>query len=311
MAKFRVFNVQLLPNEDGINEVGRSGYRKLFSELKKLNGDYLKASTHTTFHYKVAADTFIGPYDFNFPSGYVYGHFVRYSKASEITELRTGKTLYRAPRSGKEVSGIVKVPYVFDTTRHLLAIDGAALPKSESFVDALIRFLTPVQEASFPNHELTVNLVSRANAIEQVFQTALSYKVVELNLSFRNGPASDALLAELKESKTHQVKVCASAGPKGRMSKVPEFIKDLLRAASSLGWSRISYFVQQPDADKGVVKKAVFDSREAPLTLVARHSSSDTSEAEFFERVSEKLEELDLNQSDGDALLVEDLSEAE
>lgn len=308
MAKFRIFNVQLLPNEDGIDEVGRSGYRKLFSGLKAINSTHLKASTHTSYHYKVATDTFIGPYDFNFPSGYVYGYFVKYAKASEITELRTGRTLYRAHRSGKEVSGVVKIPYVFDTDRHLLAIDGAALPKSEFFVEALIKFFSPVQEASFPNHELTVNLVSRANAIEQVFQTALSYKVVELNLSFRNGPASDALLAELKESKTHQVSVRASAGPQGRMSRVPEFIKELLRAASSLGWSRITYFVQEPNAVSGAPKKATFDSREAPLTFAARHSSSDTSEAEFFERVSEKLDELDLNQSNDDELPDEDAS---
>lgn len=190
----------------------------------------------------------------------------------------------------------MNIPYVFDTDRHLLAIDGAALPKSEFFVQALERFLLPVQAASFPEHELTVNLVSRANAIEHVFQTAAAYKVVELNLSFRNGPASDALLDELKESKTHQVSVRASAGAKGRMSKIPEFIKDLLRAASSLGWSRISYFVKDTAAVEGTTKKATFDSREAPLTFVARHSSSDSSEAEFFARVSEKLEELDLEE---------------
>lgn len=294
MSKFRIFNVQLLPNEDGIEEVGRAGYRKLFSELNKLNRQHLRDSTHTGFHFQVATDTFIGPRDFHFPSGYVYGYFVRYSKASEITELRTGKTLYKAPKSGKEVSGVVNIPFVFDTDRHLLAIDGAALPKSEDFVQALQRFLSPVQVAIFPDHELTVNLVSRSNAIEQVFQTAASYKVIELSLSFRNGPASDALLDELKESKTHQVSVRASAGAKGRMSKVPEFIKDLLRAASSLGWSRITYFVQDPGGVEGVTKKATFDSREAPLTFAARHSASDTSEAEFFERVSEKLDEIDL-----------------
>lgn len=296
MSKFRIFNVQLLPNEDGIEEVGRAGYRKLFSELNRLNKQHLRNSTHTSFHYPVAADTFIGPRDFHFPSGYVYGYFVRYSKASEITELRTGRTLYKAPKSGKEVSGIVQIPFVFDTDRHLLAIDESVLPKSEFLVQALERFLTPVQVAEFPDHELTVNLVSRANAIEHVFQTATSYKVVELNLSFRNGPASDALLDELKESKTHQVSVRASAGAKGRMSKVPEFIKDLLRAASSLGWSRITYFVKDSGAVEGVTRKATFDSREAPLTFAARHSSSDTSEAEFFERVSEKLEEIDLEE---------------
>lgn len=294
MAKFRIFNIQLLPNEDGIQEVGVSGYRKLFSELKNLNQQHLRASTHTSFHYPINGDSFIGPKDFSFPAGYVYGNFVRYTKADRITELRTGKTLFNAPRSGKGVVGVNLIPFVFDTERHLLAIDGAHLPKSEVFIEALFRFLNPIQD-KFPNHELTVNLVSRRNAIEKVFHNATAYKTVELALSFRNGPASDELLQELKESKTHQVVLKASAGAQGRMSKVPEFIKDLLRAASSLGWSRISYFVPNTTGVTGSTKRANFDSREAPLTFAARHSAGDHSEQDFYARVAAKLEDLDID----------------
>jgi hypothetical protein len=302
MAKFRIFNIQLLPNEDGIEEVGRAGYKKLFSELRDLNRQHLRDNTHTSFHYPLNGDVFVGPKEFHFPGGYVYGYFVRYTKADEITELRTGKTLFRASKSGKGVIGVTPIPYVFDTDRHLLAIDSANLPKSNFFLDALFRFLGPVQEQNFPDHELTVNLVSRRNAIEKVFQDAVAYKTVELMLSFRNGPATDDLLQELKESKTHQVTVRASAGAKGRMSKVPEFIKDLLRAASGLGWSRVTYFVPEPGAVKGTTKKETFDSREAPLTLTARHSAADDSDKNFFERVAEKLEEIDLDDNtDGDS----------
>ena len=294
VAKFRVFNIQLLANEDGIKDVGVSGYRKLFSELKKLNSQHLRESTHTSYHYQISGDSFFGPKEFHFPAGYVYGNFVRYTKADQITELRTGKTLYRASRSGKGVVGVNLISFAFDTERHLLAIDGAHLPKSEFVIEALIRFLEPIQN-QFPDHELKVNLVSRRNAIEKVFQEAVAYKTVELTLSFRNGPASDDLLQELKDSKTHQVNVKASAGPQGQMSKVPEFIKGLLRAASSLGWSRVSYFVPADSGGLGVTKKATFDSREAPLTFSARHSAADESDETFFARVATKLDELDID----------------
>lgn len=292
MAKFRVFNVQLLPNNDEISEVGRAGYRKLFSGLNALNRQHLREKTHPSFHYGLPADTYIGPKDFNFPSGYVYGYFVRYTQADDITELRTGRTLYRVPKRGEGVMGVTDIPFVFDTDRHFLAIDGSSLPKSEVFVDALMRFLSPVQESHFPDHELTVNLISKQNAIEKVFSTAVAYKVVDLQVSFPNGHSVDQLLQELKDSKTHQVAVRASGGAKGRMSKIPEFIKDLLRAASSHGRSRITYYIPQPGAIDGVTKKAVFDSQEAPLTFAARRSAHDSSDEEFFGRVAEKLDEL-------------------
>lgn len=294
MAKFRVFNIQLLPDEEGVEEVGRAGYRKLFSELKKLNSSHLSAKTHAAFHYQLPADSFIGPKEFHFPSGYVYGNFVRYSKADEVTELRTGKTLFQKSKTSGAVTSLSLIPFVFDTDRHFLAIDGSGLPKAELFVEALVQYLQPVALDSFPKHTLTVNVISRANAIEAVFEAASAYKVVDLSVSFANGHATDELLKELKDSKTQQISLRASGGVKGRMTKIPEFVKDLLRAATSLGWSKITYFVPQPGGVVGALKKASFDSRDAPLTFTARHSSNDVNEADFFERVAEKLSELDV-----------------
>lgn len=297
MSKFLIFNIQLLPNQDGIAEVGRSGYRRLFSKLNELNKAHLRENTHTSFHYQLPADTFIGPKEFKFPSGYVFGYFVRYTKAEKITELRTGKTLFKAPRSGAGVVGILDIPFVFDTDRHLLAIDGINLPRTEVFIECLQKYLLPVQEINFPDHELTVNLISKPNAIERVFESATSYKVVDLTVSFQNGHATDQLLKELKDSKTHQLKLHASAGTKGQMSKLPEFIKDLLRAASSVGFSRVTYFVPLEGSVQGATKKQTFDSREAPLTMTARHSASDVSEEDFFARVAGKLDELNIESS--------------
>lgn len=96
MAKFRIYNIQLLPDEEAVDEVGALGYRKLFSELRDLNNTYLRDKTQALFHYGLPGDTYIAPHDFKFPAGSIYGNFCRYTKTDELTELRTGKTIFKA-----------------------------------------------------------------------------------------------------------------------------------------------------------------------------------------------------------------------
>lgn len=291
MSKFKIYNIQLLPNEDGIDEVGKIGYRRLFSELRDLNASHLKERTQGLFHYGMPGDVYIGPHDFRFPSGIVFGHFVRYTRTDEVTELRTGKTMFKNRTGRTTVTTKKLIPFVFDTERHYLAIDGQHLPKSATFVSALINFLQPVVDDSFPNHTLAINLISRVNALEDIFGRAVGYKVIDVNLAFPNGHVTENLLAELKEAKTQQLTVHASGGIKGRMSSVPEFLKGLLRAASGYGVAKMTYFVP---VGKGASKKEIYNSEDTPVTFVVRQSAADTDKSEFFGRVADKLAEIDV-----------------
>lgn len=293
MSKFKIFNIQLLPIEDGIDEVGKVGYRRLFSELRDLNALHLKDRTQGLYHFGMPGEVYIGPHDFRFPAGAVIGHFVRYTRTDEVTELKTGKTLFKNRSGRTPVTTKKLIPFVFDTERHYLAIDGAHLPKSATFVSALINFLQPVVDQSFPNHALTVNLISRVNALDDIFGRAIGYKVIDVNLSFPNGHVTESLLAELKDAKTQQLTVHASGGIKGRMSAVPEFLKGLLRAASVYGAARMTYFVEAGKGDK----KEVYNSEDTPVTFVVRQNAADTDKAEFFDRVAERLSEIDIDSS--------------
>ncbi|MFM0477520.1 hypothetical protein PQR29_04040 [Paraburkholderia strydomiana] len=300
MAKFRIYNIQLLPNEDGILEVGVAGYRKLFSKLRDVNSQHLKARTLPQFHWRLPGDTFIGPLDFNFPSGFVYGHFVRYTKADEVTELQTGKTLYRAKGRVAAVTTKKLIPFVFDTRNHYFAIDGAggALPKAAVFKTALVHFLRDVAANNFPDHTLTVNLVSKVNALENVFENAVAYKTVDLNMVFPNGHPTEKLLDQLRETKTQHLRIHASAGKKGRMSDIPEFLKTILRAATGLGQTQMTYFIQPAGAPPGATKREVFNSDDTPYTFEVRHSANDTTGFGFFSRVADRLETLDISEDD-------------
>ncbi|MEC4775143.1 hypothetical protein [Burkholderia cenocepacia] len=306
MAKFRIYNIQLLPNEDGIDEVGVAGYRKLFSKLRDLNNEHLRSKSLSRFHYRLPGDTFVGPLEFKFPSGFVYGYFARYTKADEVTELKSGRVLYQ-PR-GKIAAVTTKkiIPFVFDTRNHYFAIDeaGGSLPNTSHFKDALERFLASVAADNFPNHTLTINLVSKVNALEQVFKDAVAYKTIDLSMVFPNGHPTEKLLDELRETKTQHLKVHASSGKKGRMSGIPEFLKTMLRAASGLGQTHVTYFVQPSDAAPGQTRREVFNSDDTPYTFVVRHSQNDVTELDFFERVADRLTNIDI--SDDSASAAED-----
>jgi hypothetical protein len=288
MAKFSVYNIQLLPNEEGIDEVGKSGYRKLFSELRKLNDEHTKRKTLSQFHFPLTGDLSIGPEEFNFPAGYIYGYFIRYTKTDEVTDLHTGKTLFRSGARTAAISNKNDIPFVFDTDLHRFAIDSAYLPKPSVFLLALEQFFRTPAETAFPNHTLKINLVSKPGALEEVFKTAVSYKTIDVSLTFPNGSDTEEILRELKDNKTQQLTVHASGGQNGRMSGIPEFLKDLLRAATSFGKSKVTYFVGA-EVGKEVQRRATYNSEDTPLSFNARRSAHDTTPTEFFERAVDKL----------------------
>lgn len=299
MSKFRIYNIQLLPNENGIVEVGVAGYRKLFSKLKEVNADHLRHKTHETFHFSISNGVFYGPYEFHFVRGRVYGYFIKYSPADPVVDIQTGRLLYSRARNASGVRAPNLIPFVWDTRRHFLAIDGALLPKPVLFIDALVTWFSAIAEENFPNHTLTVNLISKPNALEQVFQKAVAYKKIEVGLVFPNGGESEGLLRQLRDSKTQTLNMVASGGKSGRMSGIPEFLKKLLRAAPTYGFAKISYFV--PDngsSEKASTKKEFYNSEEMPLTYTIRHSDSDDSDDEFFNRAAEKLETLEIYTED-------------
>lgn len=299
MAKFRIYNVQLLPQAEGIDEVGASGYRRLFAAFRDLNRQYLSSKTQKQFHFALGGDSYMAPNDdFRFPAGYVSGNFVRYTTTEKLTELQSGKTLFRA--QGKTAVASQRLfPFVFDTKRHFLAIDGTSLPKGSLFVSALEQFLRPVAEKYFANHTLTINLISRANALEDVFRTATAYRTVDVVLSFPNGHETERLLRELKETKT-QLNVHASGGgTQGRMSGVPEFLKDMLRAAVTFGSAKMNYFVP-PSSGKKIGHWETYNSEDTPVTFTVRHSPNDADDNAYFGRVAEKLSAIDLQDEDDD-----------
>lgn len=296
MAKFKIYNIQLLPTDDA-EEVGVSGYKKLFAELRNLNKKHLASKTHLDFHYQISSNIYTGPFDFSFPAGYVTGHFVRYRNTENVTDLATGKSLFTAKRGKGGVVTRRDVPFVFDAKRHFFAIDSALEIRSDNFISALRQLLSPIAQVHFPKHDLTVNLISKPNELENVFRTAVSYKTVAIHLNGPNGADALDILGEMRETKMQKLGLDVSAGS-GRMPHLPEFVKRILRSVPGHGWSIVSYFVQDGESGEQRERQQTYDSREQPQTFIVHHTSNDPKEAEFFARVARRLNDIDIATDD-------------
>ncbi|ROR22453.1 uncharacterized protein DUF4747 [Comamonas sp. BIGb0124] len=294
MSKFVIYNIQLLPINNNEKEVGINGYRKLFSKLRDLNQKHRTQKTQPLFHHALGGESYIGPEFFAFKSGYIYGHFIRYTKTDTLKDLGTGQTVFRAGKK-TTVSKLQEIPFIFDTNRHLLAIDKQNIPKNNGFQTALEKFLQPISNEEFPHHELTINLISTKKTLEEIFDKAIAYRTVDVTISPPNGGETEGLLRDLREKHT-RIKVHASGagnGEKGRMSGVPEILKTMLRAAVLYGAAKMSYLATQ-EGEKA--KWQNYDSADSPASFTVRKSSSDQSDADYFSRVHEKLKNLELDQ---------------
>lgn len=296
MAKFRVYNIQLLPLNKSTDEVGIRGYKNLFSKFRSHNRSMIKERKEGYYHFRQNDDTFIGPVsDFHFPPGYVYGEFSRYRKVEHVKELGTEKKLFTAgARTG--ITSEERIAFVFDANSHLFAIEAPPwLPPSQPFADALANMLAPIASSEFPGYELTIHCLSKKSGLEKVFSTATSYSVIDLDLTFRNGHDTEELLQELKDTRTKSLTVRASAGKGGRISRLPNFVRAMVVAASTgLGSARITYFTPQQVGNRILERQQIYDTRDMPVTFQVNRTQAAMGDAsEFYARIQEKLAHID------------------
>lgn len=294
MAKFRIYNVQLLPNDEETREVGYRGYRRLADSLRKVTARHFRSKSLLEFHHQIRTDLFLGPYDIYVHDDFSYGDFIRYTRSDNVSDLYTSRRLYKASASATGISNDKRIPFVFDYRSHRLAIDQGSglLTSPKDFIQTLERFFQPIATSLYPNHTLTVSLVAQVSALEQVFSRAVAYSTVDLKLTFPNGHDSEAMMRELRETRTQHLELRASAGRGGKMPTLPEFVKDLLRGAMTLGQAQMTFFTPKKVGNQTVTRLEKFSSEDIPLTFVTRHTEGESDE-DFARRSVERLRAVD------------------
>ena len=297
MTKFVVYNVQLLPTSDEVGNVGNAGYKRLLSSLRDLNRQHRIDKTLQTFHFALSHDVFFGPSEFYVASGYVYGYFRKYNQTNVVSNLNSGKVVFRNTTKNTTISKYTDIEFLFDTRAHYLAIDGGAGINLERLTEALMDLFTKAKADLFPSHDLHVNLIASPQSVEEILSSAVAYKKIALDLTFQNGgERTQTFLREMRMSRTQRLRVEASGGT-GKITRLPEFMDEMVRAAALVGSLHLTYYAGDS------ARKLTYDSKDAPLAFVVRHSVNDEDQKRYFSRVREQLSEHTLKvEQDADAV---------
>jgi hypothetical protein len=290
MAKFRLYNVQLLPKTVDESDEGSSGYKRLLARLREATKEAKRNKDFPNFHIKMGRDTHFGPYEFHVSSHFVWGYFIRYTRTNKVDEVHTMQALYKEQHGKVGVSGVKEILFIFDCKQHFLAIEeaGNSIPKPTELIQVLDNYLRPHAEEEFPKHNLHVLLMSDTKSLDAVFENAVAYSRIDVELTFPNGPAEDTL-EEVKRARLQKLNIVGAAGGgEARISKdLPHFLTDLIKASLRYGKAQLSYFIKNPDG-KGGTKKVTYSSEATPMTFEKRQSANETDE-HFALRCGEEL----------------------
>lgn len=285
MASFRLYNIQLLPlDTNRTHEVGVEGYKKLFYELEVVRKAAHESKTIVDYSYQLPHDTYFTAFTVFPRAKFAEGKWVKYQKAESVVDFYTNKNLFTAAEGDAPVSNTYLFRFLFDYEAHRLAIEelSGKLPSPRVLQKAIFKLLEPIAQVHFPNHTLTVNLVSEMKALEQALGEAVGFKRVDVSLTFPNGPELTKRLREMKENNVHVVKAEASSNKGALMPHLPEFILELVKASTDYGRSTFTYV-----KDK-VQKRQIFSTEAHPEKIQLRQKKSEQ-DASFMDRIRRSL----------------------
>ncbi|AVS66198.1 hypothetical protein C8245_11405 [Paracidovorax avenae] len=284
MAKFVILNIQLLPKENGIDEVGTIGYKRLFARLRDKNNEKKKSRELAEFHFLLNKDLYFGPNTFSVRGSYFYGVFYKYRTTDKVTLLNNNKEVFKNDRGNTAASHENPMPYVFDAAIHHLCLDSQGL-SSDNLVQAFTHLLKDIAKDYFPDHHLKITSLNKKDSFDDVVSRATAYKTVAVSLTFRNGEGeTQELLRQLKETKTQSLKINASGGD-GKMSAIPPIIKEAADAAfKGTGNVALSYYDENGRLHQ-------YSAKDNPVTF-QKNKMSDDDDLTFFRKVHHALLEM-------------------
>jgi hypothetical protein len=289
MANFRIYNIQLLPNNPPDGDIGVKGYKSIFAEFRSRTDRARIEKQLLAYHRDVGTESHFGPQEFHPKAGYVWGKFVKYKRTDKVDDLNTMKPIFQEGRKQVGVASRHEMFFIFDCHQHFLAIEeaGGALPATTLFTDILRDYLKPICKSLFPAHSLEILLVADKNSLDTVLREAVGFSRIEVDIMAPNGEAEDSL-EQLKRSHIQRLQIVGSPGGEGSIANdLPPFLLGVIKGAVKYGRTKLSYF-RQPPGGKGDPVKVIYDSATTPMKFEKRQSNFEPDE-DFAERCLEDL----------------------
>lgn len=212
MATFKFYNLQLLPVVNAGNMVGAEGYKKLFKTLSKEVKECVESKNLSSISMSLANDFYISPVRVSFFETIAYGKIIKYDQVNSVFDTLNDEEKYVS--SGGESSKKYEFRYAFDFERHIFAIEDAkGLPSASVLIEFISAWLGEHASSIYPDYSLKVIELTDSKSLQNVFEQAVSYKKVEVDITFSNSEEWDenidrALLEKIEsEMKDNRIDV--------------------------------------------------------------------------------------------------------
>lgn len=206
MPSFKYYNIQVLPLDKKVPMIGSVGYKKIFESLKKTVDSAIEAKEIRSISHELRNDFFIAPVEVVITEDIAYGSIMKYDEVTTVFGTLDNKEKYVS--SGGDSSKKYIYRFIFDFAKHILAIELAkGLPSSNVFIEALETSLHFHKEQIFPAYTLKVIEMTNAENLALVIDEAVSYKKVEVDVTFSNSEDwSDAIEEEILKEVESEMK---------------------------------------------------------------------------------------------------------
>ncbi|WP_447879266.1 DUF4747 family protein [Serratia fonticola] len=259
MAIYKFYNIQLLPIETGVKEVGHEGYCRLFQSVSDLVKECKeKRYKLSSIAVSMRGDMFFAPFDvtiFEYPGleenkTIIYGSFLKFDDVNELVDTNSGETEFKS--KGNTSSKRFNLEFVFDPYTHMLAInDVRGLPTRRPLITALKQILDSHAVTLFEKHCLEIEELTSADSIREFLDAPKrGYKSYDGIVTFSNSDSFDdglemelisAAEKELKDKKVAKWESSYKSFSKSVMNDLPVQAKVQMALATRYGNAEVSY----------------------------------------------------------------------
>ncbi|EAX6542569.1 DUF4747 family protein [Salmonella enterica] len=267
MAIYKFYNIQMLPINTDVGNIGAEGYCRLFQSVSDMI-DEIKRE-----HYKLSSiavsmrgDMFFAPFHvdvYEYPGidgnkKLIYGSFLKFDDVNELVDTNSGETEYRS--KGNTSSKRYSLEFVFDPYTHMLAIhDTKGLPTRVPLIKPLKAILEYHAIKLFKDHNLEIEELTSADSISEFLSSPKKgYKNYNGFITFSNSDAFDEAIEkdmqlteqELKEKRVGKWEVNYKSFSKSVMNELPRQAKIQMLLATRYGNAEVSYLDENGDRQK-------------------------------------------------------------
>lgn len=232
-------------------------------------------------------DTYMCPFTVHPEEKFAHGSFLKFHNASTVTEFYSKERLFEAAVGTTPISNQRYFRFIFDYGIHRLAIEenNGRLPSPDAMMETLEYFLSPLAREYFPDHVLTVNLISDQHSLEEAIDPDNEFGPVNVKIVFPNSRGLNATLRELKDNNVHHVEASVSPARGARILNLPNYIHHLLEKAPDLGEANIVFFKKKENnGEVSFLKRMVYSTKNHPKKITIRTKKDETEES-FLRRI--------------------------